>query len=353
MTKNQRRIDRDPEPFDEEGAGEIAEDGDPTPDTVFNLTAGADDEGQRLDAFIVERCPEFSRTRIGADLAAGRVTVGGRLRPKGFRLRPGDQVTFAPAPRPELLARPQDLPLDIVHRDDHILVVNKAVGMVVHPAPGHPDGTLVNALLHHLADLSAGGQPLRPGIVHRLDRDTSGLMVIALTEQAHNHLAGQLLDRRLGRTYQALAWGRWPQDRGTLTGDIGRHPRWRQQMAVVERGGRPAVTHYEVIEDFGFVQHCRVRLETGRTHQIRVHFAHNHHPVVGDPVYGDDKRVKGMHGLDRPRAEAMLKRAGRQMLHAAALRLEHPGDGRILEFAAPPPPDLQQVLDELRAGHPA
>ncbi|MGD9547564.1 MAG: RluA family pseudouridine synthase [Candidatus Krumholzibacteriia bacterium] len=349
MTKNPRRNDRESDPCDEE----IADDGDPTGDPVFRLTAGPDDEGLRLDAFIVERVPEFSRTRIHTELEAGRVTVGGRLRPKGFRLRPGDEIVFAPAARPELQALPQDLPLAVVHRDDHILVLDKAVGMVVHPAPGHPDGTLVNALLHHLGDLSCGAHPLRPGIVHRLDRDTSGLMVVALTEQAHHHLAAQLQDRRLGRTYQAIAWGRWPEARGTLTGDIGRHPRLRQQMAVVERGGRPAVTHYEVVEDFGFVQHCRVRLETGRTHQIRVHFAHNHHPVVGDAVYGDDKRVKGMHGLDRPRAEAMLKQAGRQMLHAAALRLEHPGDGRILEFAAPPPADMQQVLDTLRAGHPA
>jgi 23S rRNA pseudouridine1911/1915/1917 synthase len=205
-------------------------------------------------------------------------------------------------------------------------------------------------LLHHCRGLAAGGDPLRPGIVHRLDRDTTGLLAVALTDEAHRHLAAQLEDRRMGRTYQALSWGRWKEEEGILTGDIGRHPRFRQKMAVVERGGKPATSRYRVLEDFGFVQLCRVGLETGRTHQIRVHFAHHGHPVVGDPMYGDDRRARGIHNLDRRQADRMVKAAGRQMLHAAALELIHPATGQTLEFEAPTPPDLQAVLTLLAEG---
>jgi 23S rRNA pseudouridine1911/1915/1917 synthase len=246
-------------------------------------------------------------------------------------------------------AVPQDIPLDVVHEDDHLLVVDKPAGLVVHPAAGHPDGTLVNALLHHCRHLATGSDPLRPGLVHRLDRDTSGLMAVALDDAAHRHLTDQLQSRAMGRTYHTLSWGRWDSDAGTLTGDIGRDPRQRQRMGVVKAGGKPAETRYEVREDFGFVQHCRVELATGRTHQIRVHFAHHRHPVVGDTLYGDDARRRGVHNLDRARADRMVKGARRQMLHAAELRLVHPATGEALVFRSDLPADMAAVLADLRA----
>lgn len=312
------------------------------------FTVGPDDEGQRLDRFLTRQCPDLSRSRIHTDMKDDRVLVDDRLRPKGFRLKAGSRVVFRPGVKPEMVAVAQDIPLDIVYEDDHILVVDKPVGMVVHPAVGHPDGTLVNALLHHCKNLSTEGGPLRPGIVHRLDRDTSGLMTVALTDTAHRHLSEQLQDRRMGRTYVTVSWGRWKEDEDTLSGDIGRHPRFRQKMTVVKQGGKPAVTRYRVLEDFGFVQMCEVQLETGRTHQIRVHFAHNGHPVVGDLMYGDDRRARGIHNLDRSQANRMVKAAHRQLLHATRLRLVHPATEEILEFSSEPPPDMAQVLEILR-----
>ena len=320
---------------------------------ILEFTVDAAAAGQRLDAFLGDRCSDFSRTRIQNDLNEGRVLVNDRPRPKGFKLKAGMRVLYDPAPLQELTAVAQDLPLEFVYRDDDIAIIDKPIGMVVHPAVGHSDGTVVNALLHHVQGLNAGGDPLRPGIVHRLDRDTSGLLAVALNDRAHRHLADQLRDRRMGRTYLALSWGRWNEHAGTLTGDIGRHPRQRQKMAVVARDGRPATTHYEVIADHGFVQLCRVKLETGRTHQIRVHFAHRHHPIVGDPLYGDDNRAKAVHALDRTRAARLVKLAGRQMLHAARLDLEHPVSGEHLTFEAPMPPDMQQALAELGPADPA
>jgi len=312
------------------------------------FTVGPDDEGLRLDSFLAANCPDISRSRIHADMKMGLVLVDNRQRPKGFRLRVGSRIVFRPGTRPEMVAVAQDIPLDIIHEDDQILVINKAVGMVVHPAVGHPDGTLVNALLHHCENLSAGGDALRPGIVHRLDRDTSGLMAVALTDVAHRHLAAQLEDRRMGRTYLAVSWGRWKLDEDTLTGDIGRNPRFRQKMAVVQQGGKPAVSRYRVLEDYGFVQLCEVQLETGRTHQIRVHFAHHGHPVVGDKMYGEDLRARGIHNLDRRQADRMVKAAGRQQLHAAGLRLIHPVTNDTMEFSVEPPADMGRVLAILR-----
>jgi 23S rRNA pseudouridine1911/1915/1917 synthase len=221
--------------------------------------------------------------------------------------------------------------------------------MVVHPGPGHRSGTLVNALLYHCRQLAELPDRSRPGIVHRLDQDTSGLLAVALNDKAHHELAAQLKTRLMGRVYQALCWGAWRQASGTLEGNIGRHPRDRQRMAVLPVGGRPAQTHYQVLEDFGFVQLCRVELATGRTHQIRVHFARAGHPVVGDALYGDDKRARNVRPVDRPLAARMIARTGRQMLHASELTLTHPDSGRILTFAAALPSDMIQVLADLRS----
>lgn len=305
-------------------------------------------DGQRLDVFLAGQCPDLSRSRVRGDLdRPGAVTVDGRPRPASFRVRAGQHVVFRPSGPVALSAVPQPIDLDVVYEDEYVVVVNKPVGLVVHPAVGHPDGTLVNALLHRHGAITAGGDPLRPGIVHRLDRDTSGLLVVALDERSHRRLAAQLQDRRMGRVYAALSWGRWERDEGELDGPIGRDPRHRQRMAVVA-GGRPALTRYRVLEDFGFAQHCRVELATGRTHQIRVHFRHAGHPVIGDALYGDPARGRGLHGPDRRPAELAARLAARQMLHACELRFRHPADGRELSFTAPPPADFEAVLACLR-----
>lgn len=314
------------------------------------FTVAPQEEGLRLDVFLASRCPDLSRSRVRTDLGRpDAVTVDGRARPASFRLRAGQQVAFRSQAPVALSAAPQPIDLDVVYEDAHLVVVNKPVGLVVHPAAGHPDGTLVNALLHRRGPIDAGGDPLRPGIVHRLDRDTSGLLVAALDERSHRRLAAQLQDRRMGRVYLALSWGRWAVEAGELDGPIGRDPRRRQRMAVVT-GGRAALTRYRVLEDFGFAQYCRVELSTGRTHQIRVHFAQAGHPVIGDPLYGDPARARGLHGPERRLAELAAKLATRQMLHACELRFLHPADGREMSFVAPPPADFGAVLAHLRAG---
>ena len=311
-----------------------------------------DESGLRLDHFLTARCEDLSRNRVQRAIDDEGATVDGRVRPSRYRVEAGQVVLFTPPVPPPSTAEPEDIPLDVVFRDDHVMVVNKPAGLVVHPAPGHPDGTLVNALLFHVRDLP-GGDRLRPGLVHRLDKDTSGLLVVALDESTLNALQDQLRDRSLGRLYEALSWGQWAEDEGELRGAVGRHPHLRQRMAVLESGGREAITHYEVREDFGFVQRCEARLRTGRTHQIRVHFSHHNHPVVGDPLYGDDARLKGVHPLDRPAALAMCDAAGRQMLHARELSFTHPVTGEALAFTAEPPADFTAALTALRDAAPS
>jgi 23S rRNA pseudouridine1911/1915/1917 synthase len=317
---------------------------------IRSFTVEAGDEGTRLDVFLAASCPDLSRSRVRVDLdQPGAVLVDGRPRPASFRLHAGQRVEFRSAERAALNAEPQAIDLDVVWEDAHLIVINKPVGLVVHPAVGHPDGTLVNALLHRQGPFTAGGNPLRPGIVHRLDRDTSGLLVAALDDQAHRRLAAQLADRRMGRVYLALSWGRWAQDEGELDGPVARDPKRRQRMAVVA-GGRQALTRYRVLEDYGFAQYCRVELATGRTHQIRVHFSHGGHPVVGDALYGDDGRARGVHGPDRRPAEQLVKLVRRQMLHAAELHFRHPVTDQEMAFTAPAPGDFAAALSLLRAG---
>ena len=291
------------------------------------------ESGLRLDSLLADRVEGLTRSAAQRLIAQGLVTAAGRPLAKNSRLEAGEVLSvLLPEPAP-LEARPQDIPLDVVFEDEDVIVVNKPAGLVVHPAPGHPDGTLVNALLFHCAgSLSGVGGALRPGIVHRIDRDTSGLLIAAKNDLAHQALAAQLQDHSLSRTYEAVALGNLREDRGTVDAPIGRHPTDRKKMAVTDRNSRPAVTHYEVLARYRGCCHIRCRLETGRTHQIRVHMAYLGHPLLGDTVYGAKKPVPGLPG---------------QCLHAAALRFRHPRTGEEMEVTCPLPPAFRALLDRL------
>ncbi len=301
---------------------------------IRELTAGAEDAGLRLDAFLAREFPDLSRSRVQQLLEQGCVLLEGKPGKKNLRLSPGMRLTLdLPEPEPlELL--PEELPLDILYEDDELLVINKPKGMVVHPAPGHESGTLVNALLHHCGDsLSGIGGVRRPGIVHRLDKDTSGLMLAAKTDRAHASLTAQLSDHSLHRVYEALLIGTPRAAEGMVDLPVGRHPRDRKKMAAGVPGGRSAVTHYRVLEVFPGYSHVECRLETGRTHQIRVHMASLGHPVAGDPLYG---------------GKCPLPLTS-QCLHAREIRFRHPVTGEDMTFACPLPPEFQGVLEKLRS----
>ena len=293
----------------------------------------AEESGERIDALLARLVPELTRSAAQRLLEEGLVTLGGVPVKKNRRTGPGE-VYAALLPEPELPEpEPQDIPLDIVYEDADVVVVNKPRGMVVHPAPGHPDGTLVNALLWHCgASLSGVGGERRPGIVHRIDKDTSGLIIAAKNDFAHLALSAQLADRSLSRVYEAVARGEFRDEAGTVDAPIGRHPTERKRMAVTERGSRPAVTHWEVIARYRGWTHIRCRLETGRTHQIRVHMAYIGHPLLGDMVYGAKKPERGLEG---------------QCLHARELKFLHPRTGEAIHLSTELPEYFQQVLASL------
>ena len=295
------------------------------------LTAATEHAGERLDSFLAGAL-EISRSAAARLIEEGCVTISGKALPKNYRITGGEELT-AEIPEPEDTAvTAQDIPLDVVYEDEDVIVVNKPVGMVVHPAPGHSDGTLVNALLHHCGDsLSGVGGEKRPGIVHRIDRDTSGLIIAAKNDAAHLGLSAQLADHTLARTYECLVAGNLRQDSGTVDAPIGRHPTDRKKMAVTAKG-RPAVTHWEVIGRYNGATHVRCRLETGRTHQIRVHMAHIGHPILGDTVYGAKKPVPGLTG---------------QCLHAVGLRFIHPRTGEAVELSCGLPEEFKAYLRKL------
>jgi 23S rRNA pseudouridine1911/1915/1917 synthase len=296
--------------------------------------------GMRLDQALSELLPEYSRSRLQQWIRAGYIEVDGRVRRPRDRVLGGEAVRGERPRERELTAVPQAIELDIRYQDDDILVVNKPAGLVVHPAAGNPDGTLVNALLHHVPALA---QLPRAGLVHRLDKDTSGLLVIACSPRAHTALVAQLQERTMGREYEALVNGVIAAG-GRIRAPIGRHPVDRKRMAVVT-GGKPAVTHYRVVAQFRAHSHLRVRLETGRTHQIRVHMAHRRLPLLGDPVYGGRPRIPA--GAS-PRCVSVIQAFRRQALHAARLALTHPVSGRRLEWCAELPEDLAALLAALR-----
>lgn len=314
----------------------------------------SDQSLRRLDQYLSETDLTATRSRIQRWIRDGGVSVNSVVVKKsGYRVAEGDIVTvmvpgFAPS-----RAEPESIPLDIVYEDDALVVVNKAAGMVVHPAAGHVRSTLVNALLHHCKGLKQFEDPVRPGIVHRLDKDTSGLMIVAKREDAHALLSRQLAERRVRRGYTGLVWGCPAESSGTVDAPIGRHPRHRQRMAVVEADrGRRAVTRFRVrsvMEDGTLVS---LDLETGRTHQIRVHMAHLGHPIIGDPVYGGRvKRLARIAPQRRPRLRMMLDVMRRQALHASELEFIHPYSGRPHSFRAPVPDDMRQAVALLSGGN--
>lgn len=296
--------------------------------------------GRRLDQALSELFPEYSRSRLKKWVDEGHVQVNGRvLRPKD-KLAGGESLTVEVLPERDERHAPEPIPLRIVYEDDQILVIDKPAGLVVHPAAGNWAGTLLNALLHHVPELV--NLP-RAGIVHRLDKDTTGLMVVAKTLAAHTSLVEQLQERTMGREYEAVVQGEMIGG-GKVEEPIGRHPKNRQKMAVVPNG-KPAVTHYRVLERFSGFTHVRLKLETGRTHQIRVHMSHIHFPLVGDPLYGG--RMKLPKGAT-PELQEFLSRFKRQALHAKRLQLCHPVGGELLEWEVPLPEDLIELLNVLR-----
>ena len=297
------------------------------------LRASEESKNQRLDAFLASSLDGLTRSQATQLIESGEVAVNGRAVSKSYKLAGGEDIAVTlPEPEP-VEAVPQDIPLDVVYEDADVIVVNKPSGMVVHPAPGHPDGTLVNALLYHCAGtLSGVGGALRPGIVHRIDRDTSGVIIAAKNDAAHQYLSAQLADHTLARTYECIVVGKLREDRGTVDAPIARHPTDRKRMAVVA-GGREAVTHWEVIARYPGYTHVRCRLETGRTHQIRVHMAYIGHPILGDTVYGAKKEVPGLTG---------------QCLHAVGLRFLHPRTHEVVELFCPLPEEFTRMLQKIR-----
>jgi 23S rRNA pseudouridine1911/1915/1917 synthase len=317
---------------------------------VLDLTVPETGAGQRVDRWLAKARIGLSRSRIQALIEAGLVSVNGRPARQALKVRENDRVLVEVPPRraSKLFAEP--LPLVIVHEDDELLVLDKPAGMVVHPGAGVHTGTLVHALLHHAPSIATVGGEGRPGIVHRLDKETSGLLVVAKTEPTYLALVEALRARTVARIYRAIVWGDPGPEEGLIDLPIGRDPRERTRMAVVRTGGKPARTRWRVLERFGPATLVEARLETGRTHQIRVHFAALRHPVVGDPLYGGRARKSlSLRQSERSLADALLAVMGRQALHAAQLELVHPVTGAILRFESALPEDFTGALELLRA----
>lgn len=303
------------------------------PGELMEWTATVEDAKVRIDKFIVEALKEVSRSQIQLWIADGRLTVNGNAIKANYKLVEGDRIELT-VPEPESVdIVPEDIPLDVVYEDSDIIVINKARGMVVHPAPGHSSGTLVNALMYHCRDLSGINGELRPGIVHRIDKDTSGLIMAAKNDKAHASLAAQLKEHSVTRKYVALVHGNLSHDQGTVDAPIGRDSGDRKLFTVTERNSKHAVTHFLVMERLNDYTLLELQLETGRTHQIRVHMKFIGHSLVGDPMYGRSKGIR-MNG---------------QALHAAVLGFQHPSSGEYLEFSRPIPSDMEEILASLRS----
>lgn len=301
---------------------------------------------ERLDRFLADECPDLTRSQLKRLIDEGEVLLGDETAKAGIRLKGGEILTVRiPAPVP-LEAVAEEIPLSVLHEDSHLIVIDKPAGLVVHPAPGHHGGTLVNALLHRCRDLAGVGGALRPGIVHRLDKDTSGVMVATKNDAAHNHLARQFKLHSITRKYVALVHGLMPQNEGVIDRPIGRHPVDRKKMSSGSRTGRRAVTRWKVLRRFDSERLTLVELtlETGRTHQIRVHLSESHFPVAGDPVYGSAGRIND---IPDPLLRSKLRKLQRQALHARLLGFNHPATGDYMEFESPLPADMREIVDFL------
>lgn len=293
----------------------------------------AESGGERIDKYLADALEDFTRSGITRLIVGGNVSVNGKAVNKNYRLKENDAVSVCVPDAEELNIEAENIPLDIIYEDGDLLVVNKAKGMVVHPAPGNYSGTLVNALLYHCRDsLSGINGVIRPGIVHRIDKDTSGLLIVAKNDNAHIKLAQQIKDHSFHRAYQAVAYGSFKETKGTVNQPIGRSPNDRKKMAVTQKNSKNAVTHYEVIKDYGDFTHIRCVLETGRTHQIRVHMAYINHPLAGDGVYGPKKVITSLNG---------------QCLHAGELVFVHPATGKYMSFNAPLPDYFTEFIQKL------
>lgn len=313
---------------------------------AYNLTVAPAEAGQRLDLFLSYHLPDCSRSHAAHLIEKAHVRVDGVARKASYRLKPGEKVCANPPPPEPVAVVPEPVAFTIVYEDASLIVVDKPAGLVVHPAAGHAAGTLVNGLLHHCRDLEGIGGERRPGIVHRLDKDTSGLLVVAKNDRVHQHLSRQFKARQVDKSYLALVWGTPDKESGCIDRPVGRHAVERKRMAVVAHGGREALTLWQVRERLPGTTLLSVTLKTGRTHQIRVHCQSIGHPLVGDPVYGR----RGLNKLARNAAapEALLSQARRQMLHAARLAFTHPDSDRLLIFEAPLPADMTALLGALR-----
>ena len=317
---------------------------------TFAILADESDQGRRLDAVVAAHLPDCSRSQVVSLIAGRKILVGSQLRKPGYRVKSGD-IIRGKIPVPEQVENvPQPIPLSILYQDSDILVLNKQPGLVVHPAPGHSSGTLVNALLYHCPDLEGIGGAIRPGIVHRLDKDTSGTLVVAKNAKALEGLAQQFKERSVSKKYLALVHGEFANDTGTIDLPIGRHPVHRKQMSTTTRKGREAVTMWKVLKQFQYITFLELTLQTGRTHQIRVHCAAIDHPIIGDPIYRSGRLFKNLMekasrlptGIIDP-----LKSIDRQMLHAWQLEFRHPRTNEPMSFESPMPADMRELLEKL------
>jgi 23S rRNA pseudouridine1911/1915/1917 synthase len=302
---------------------------------------------KRLDVYLTHRVENATRNKVQQAVESGMVLVNGRIVKSSYLLNPHDviDITFPRPPRME--AMPEDIPLYVVFEDASLLIVNKPAGMVTHPAHGNYSGTLVNALLHHCNHLSTLNTEMRPGIVHRLDKDTTGLMVVAKNDAAHALLAKQFAKRTIDREYWAIVWGRFKSPKGTIDANLGRSKRDRKKVAVTE-DGKSAITEYEVLKEFEFLSLVRLHLKTGRTHQIRVHLAHINHPVFGDPTYGGRSNTwNGLAGKDAQSAAKLLLLIPRQALHAKTIGFVHPVSKEFIKFDSELPADMQVILESI------
>ncbi|MBP8137419.1 MAG: RluA family pseudouridine synthase [Candidatus Eisenbacteria bacterium] len=317
---------------------------------LVELTVPPQGAGQRVDRWLAKARIGLSRNRLQALLEAERVLVNGKPARQSLKLKEGDAVRVEVPPRRPTKLIAEDAPLAIRHEDEHVIVLNKPAGVVVHPGAGVSTGTLVHALLHHSPQMAGVGGEGRPGIVHRLDKDTSGLMVVAKTEVAYQALVEALRVRKVRRVYQTIVWGDPGPDEGYMDMPIGRDTKERKRMAVVRNGGKTALTRWTVLQRFGLASFVEARLETGRTHQIRVHFAAVKHPVVGDPLYGGRVRKSlSLRQAERSLIVALLRTLRRQALHAAELEFVHPVSGERLHFESALPEDMAHALTLLQA----